>query len=48
MIDEIKGVYRKLDDIEEPETVHLAQAKCYAYIWALKINLRIFQYRLLM
>ena len=40
MIDEIKGVYRKLDDIEEPETVHLAQAKCYAYIWALKNKLK--------
>ena len=33
-IDEIKGVYRKLVDIEVPETVHVAQAMCYAYIYA--------------
>lgn len=33
-IDEIKGVYRKLADIEVPETVHVAQAMCYAYIYA--------------
>ena len=33
-IDEIKGVYRKLADVEVPETVHVAQAMCYAYIYA--------------
>jgi Rad3-related DNA helicase len=33
-IDEIKGVYRKLTDIEVPEFVHMAQAMCYAYIYA--------------
>lgn len=33
-IDEIKGVYRKLVDIEVPETVHVAQAMCYAFIYA--------------
>ncbi len=32
-IDEIKGVYRKLSLIQEPLEVHLAQAKCYAYIY---------------
>ena len=31
-IDEIKGTYRELDKIKEPEQVHLAQAKVYAYI----------------
>ena len=29
-IDEIKGVYRELKRIKEPENIHLAQAKCYA------------------
>lgn len=33
-IDEIKGMYRDLDSLEEPYAVHLAQAKCYAYIYA--------------
>lgn len=33
-VDEIKGVYKHLSDIEEPEFVHLAQAMCYAYIYA--------------
>lgn len=34
VIDEIKGVFRDLDRLEEPETVHLAQAKCYACMYA--------------
>lgn len=33
-IDEIKGVLKSLDQIDEPVPVHLAQAKCYAYIYA--------------
>lgn len=33
VIDEIKGVLRDLDSIEEPVNVHLAQAKCYAYLY---------------
>jgi len=33
IIDEIKGVYRELRFIQEPLEVHLAQAKCYAYIY---------------
>ncbi len=33
-IDEIKGVFRELSRLEEPVGVHLAQAKCYAYIYA--------------
>ncbi len=35
-IDEIKGVFRDLKHLEEPEEVHLAQAKCYAYMYALQ------------
>ncbi|HAF27027.1 MAG TPA: helicase [Lachnospiraceae bacterium] len=35
IIDEIKTTYRDLSRIEEPEKVHLAQAKCYAYFCAL-------------
>lgn len=34
IIDEIKTVYMDLDRIKEPVRVHLAQAKCYAYIFA--------------
>ena len=34
LIDEIKGVYKDLDEIDEPDPVHLAQAKCYAYMVA--------------
>ena len=34
IIDEIKGVVRSLDRVERPVPVHLAQAKCYAYIYA--------------
>ena len=30
MVDEIKGVLRKLDRVQEPAGIHLAQAKCYA------------------
>ena len=33
-IDEIKGIYMDLEYLEEPFGVHLAQAKCYAYIYA--------------
>lgn len=33
-IDEIKGVYKKLEKITEPIYVHKTQAMCYAYIYA--------------
>ncbi len=33
LIDEIKGVQKELEHIKEPVGVHLAQAKCYAYIY---------------
>lgn len=34
VIDEIKGVFQELDHLEEPVEAHLAQAMCYAYIYA--------------
>ena len=33
VIDEIKGVSRDVSDIADPETVHEAQALCYAYLY---------------
>lgn len=39
-IDEIKGVYQDVAKMEEPVPVHLAQAKCYAYIYALQQGLK--------
>lgn len=36
VVDEIKGVFRNLEKIEEPVGVHLAQVKCYAYIYAMQ------------
>ena len=38
-IDEIKGVYQDVSLMEGPVPVHLAQAKCYAYIYALQNQL---------
>ena len=32
-VEEIKGTYRKIDKMKEPVPVHLAQAKCYAYMY---------------
>ena len=40
VIDEIKGTYRELGRIHQAAGVHLAQAKCYAYIYAKENNLR--------
>ena len=34
VIDEIKGVFKDLDQMNGPVEVHLAQARCYAYIYA--------------
>lgn len=39
IIDEIKGIYRNLDKMEEPVYVHKAQAMCYAYIVAVQSGL---------
>ena len=38
-IDEIKGVYQDVANMESPVPVHLAQAKCYAYIYAMQHDL---------
>lgn len=40
VVDEIKGVLRDLSHIKSPVGVHLAQAKCYAYIYARQNDLR--------
>lgn len=34
IVDEIKSTHRELKKIQLPQAVHLAQAKCYAYIYA--------------
>ena len=39
IIDEIKGVFKDLMYIEEPVLIHLAQAKCYAYMYGKKNGL---------
>lgn len=39
VIDEIKGTYKDLKRINKPVGTHLAQAKCYAYIYAWKHRL---------
>lgn len=39
-IDEIKGIYKKLELLDGPIGVHRAQAMCYAYIYALQHELR--------
>lgn len=39
-IDEIKGTYRDLMKMREPVKEHLAQAKCYAYIYGLQKALK--------
>ena len=38
VIDEIKGTYRSLDKMKEPVFVHLAQAKCYAYMYGRELR----------
>lgn len=39
LIDEIKGVYFDVEKMTEPNPVHLAQAKCYAFIFATQNHL---------
>lgn len=39
-VDEIKGTYRDLHKLKEAEPVHLAQAKCYAYIYGMQNELK--------
>ena len=38
-IDEIKGTYRDVYRMKQPVPVHVAQAKCYAYIYSLQQEL---------
>lgn len=45
-IDEIKGTYRDLAKIREAQGVHLAQAKCYAYIYGNQNDLKRIRVRL--
>jgi len=45
-VDEIKGTYRELSRMREPVPVHAAQAKCYAYIYALQKELSVIRVRL--
>ena len=39
-IDEIKGTYRDVARMKEPVFVHLAQARCYAYMYGVKEELQ--------
>lgn len=39
-VDEIKGILQDLDYVKEPKPIHLSQAKCYAYIFAQKKQLK--------
>ena len=45
-IDEIKTTYRKVSKMKEPDPVHLAQAKCYAYIYCVQNQLDIVRVRM--
>lgn len=40
VIDEIKGTYRDLSKMKEPAPLHVAQAKCYAYMYGLQRECR--------
>lgn len=46
VIDEIKGTYRDLSKMREPVPEHIAQAKCYAYMYGLKKQLKQIRVRL--
>lgn len=37
-VDEIKGIYQDVNTLTEPVAVHLAQAKCYAYMYGRTVN----------
>ncbi len=45
-IDEIKGTYHDLKKMKAPVAVHLAQAKCYAYIYATQKKLSAIRVRM--
>lgn len=46
VIDEIKGTYRELSRMKEPVFLHVAQAKCYAYMYSLQKTLKQIRVRL--
>ncbi len=46
LIDEIKGTYRDLFRMKAANPVHLAQAKCYAYMYSLKKDMDKIQVRM--
>ncbi|MDE7029455.1 MAG: ATP-dependent DNA helicase [Lachnospiraceae bacterium] len=46
IIDEIKGTYRELRRITAPVGVHLAQAKCYAFMYAQENHIEQIQVRM--
>jgi DNA excision repair protein ERCC-2 len=39
VIDEIKGTYQNVELMEKPDNLHVAQAKCYGYMYALEKGL---------
>lgn len=45
-VDEIKGTYRDLAKMKQAVPVHLAQAKCYAYIYAVQHQLETIRVRM--
>ena len=45
-IDEIKTTYRSLRSLRAPQPVHLAQARCYAFMYALREELDFVQIRM--
>ncbi len=45
-VDEIKGTYRELTHMREAVPIHVAQAKCYAYIYSLQKGLEEIRVRL--
>lgn len=45
-IDEIKGTYRDLHKMKGPVAVHLAQAKCYAFMYAVEKGLQSIKIRM--
>lgn len=47
VVDEIKGTYRDLSQMEEPDPIHLAQAKCYAAVYAAQQELAEIRTRML-
>lgn len=45
-IDEIKGTYRDLSRMKKPVDVHVAQAKCYAYMYGVRQNVKYISVRM--